>query len=323
MPATGGSPTRTQRLLLPRESTPAWRSQIGPGPCADGALLHDPDRPFSPCSPGGGHSCSPRECGPRVPCGQRRLPAQGPLCFCPDRQWEDPGLCHPRGAGEHEGPSLLAGWRAEASSAHTVALLAHRPCCSELCARFAPWLCCPLRSWPSRYEDPVPGVTPEFFHWRDSSGQVVTRPLAGEQSIQRLHRRHASACRPGHRAEVAGQGAGEPRPEDVGPAGRGPGEAGAGGHSPVGPWPQVPGSGAVRPRLSALLGRVDGFRCLADIVVATPGRLVDHVDQTPGFSLQHLRFLVGCPPTQGRPGPADASFTDRSPASSPAGHRRG
>ncbi|XP_055260520.1 ATP-dependent RNA helicase DDX51 [Moschus berezovskii] len=36
----------------------------------------------------------------------------------------------------------------------------------------------------------------------------------------------------------------------------------------------------------------DGFRCLADIVVATPGRLVDHVDQTPGFSLQHLRFLI-------------------------------
>ncbi|XP_046496254.1 ATP-dependent RNA helicase DDX51 [Equus quagga] len=37
---------------------------------------------------------------------------------------------------------------------------------------------------------------------------------------------------------------------------------------------------------------VDGFRCLADIVVATPGRLVDHIDQTPGFSLQQLRFLV-------------------------------
>lgn len=35
-----------------------------------------------------------------------------------------------------------------------------------------------------------------------------------------------------------------------------------------------------------------GFRCLADIVVATPGRLVDHVDQTQGFSLQHLRFLI-------------------------------
>ncbi|KAL1768838.1 ATP-dependent RNA helicase DDX51 [Sigmodon hispidus] len=37
---------------------------------------------------------------------------------------------------------------------------------------------------------------------------------------------------------------------------------------------------------------VDGYRCLADIVVATPGRLVDHIDQTPGFSLQQLRFLI-------------------------------
>ncbi|XP_027807811.2 ATP-dependent RNA helicase DDX51 isoform X4 [Marmota flaviventris] len=36
----------------------------------------------------------------------------------------------------------------------------------------------------------------------------------------------------------------------------------------------------------------DGYRCLADIVVATPGRLVDHIDQTPGFNLQQLRFLV-------------------------------
>ncbi|XP_076778482.1 ATP-dependent RNA helicase DDX51 isoform X2 [Arvicanthis niloticus] len=36
----------------------------------------------------------------------------------------------------------------------------------------------------------------------------------------------------------------------------------------------------------------DGFHCLADIVVATPGRLVDHIDQTPGFSLQQLRFLI-------------------------------
>ncbi|KAL6036449.1 hypothetical protein STEG23_034160 [Scotinomys teguina] len=37
---------------------------------------------------------------------------------------------------------------------------------------------------------------------------------------------------------------------------------------------------------------VDGYRCLADIVVATPGRLVDHIDQTPGFSLKQLRFLI-------------------------------
>ncbi|XP_040843098.1 ATP-dependent RNA helicase DDX51 [Ochotona curzoniae] len=36
----------------------------------------------------------------------------------------------------------------------------------------------------------------------------------------------------------------------------------------------------------------NGYRSLADIVVATPGRLVDHIDQTPGFCLQQLRFLV-------------------------------
>ncbi|XP_067861594.1 ATP-dependent RNA helicase DDX51 [Heptranchias perlo] len=37
---------------------------------------------------------------------------------------------------------------------------------------------------------------------------------------------------------------------------------------------------------------VMGFRSLADIVVATPGRLVDHIAKTDGFSLQHLRYLI-------------------------------
>lgn len=29
-----------------------------------------------------------------------------------------------------------------------------------------------------------------------------------------------------------------------------------------------------------------------DILVATPGRLMDHITMTKGFSLEHLRFLV-------------------------------
>ena len=33
-------------------------------------------------------------------------------------------------------------------------------------------------------------------------------------------------------------------------------------------------------------------KCLVDIVVATPGRLVDHLASTQGFSLEHLEFLV-------------------------------
>ncbi|XP_040475991.1 LOW QUALITY PROTEIN: ATP-dependent RNA helicase DDX51 [Ursus maritimus] len=48
----------------------------------------------------------------------------------------------------------------------------------------------------------------------------------------------------------------------------------------------------VKEQESLVQKTADGFRCLADVVVATPGRLVDHIDQTPGFSLQHLRFLV-------------------------------
>ena len=29
-----------------------------------------------------------------------------------------------------------------------------------------------------------------------------------------------------------------------------------------------------------------------DILICTPGRLIDHLNGTPNFSLQHLRFLV-------------------------------
>lgn len=32
-------------------------------------------------------------------------------------------------------------------------------------------------------------------------------------------------------------------------------------------------------------------RC-ADVLVATPGRLMAHLKQTPGFTLKHLRYLV-------------------------------
>ena len=38
---------------------------------------------------------------------------------------------------------------------------------------------------------------------------------------------------------------------------------------------------------------VDGqFFSLADIIIATPGRLVDHIQKTEGFTLNHLRYLV-------------------------------
>ena len=36
----------------------------------------------------------------------------------------------------------------------------------------------------------------------------------------------------------------------------------------------------------------DGGVSAVDVLVATPGRLVDHLDKTPGFTLQHLRFLI-------------------------------
>lgn len=44
--------------------------------------------------------------------------------------------------------------------------------------------------------------------------------------------------------------------------------------------------------ISSALSTPLGGRSAVDILVATPGRLIDHLDKTPGFTLQHLRFLV-------------------------------
>lgn len=44
--------------------------------------------------------------------------------------------------------------------------------------------------------------------------------------------------------------------------------------------------------MKCVAGPVTGYRSLVDIVVTTPGRLVDHLQSTLGFTLKHLRFLV-------------------------------
>lgn len=38
---------------------------------------------------------------------------------------------------------------------------------------------------------------------------------------------------------------------------------------------------------------LQGGSSKVDILICTPGRLIDHIVGTPNFSLQHLRFLVG------------------------------
>ncbi|XP_075071815.1 ATP-dependent RNA helicase DDX51 [Mixophyes fleayi] len=43
---------------------------------------------------------------------------------------------------------------------------------------------------------------------------------------------------------------------------------------------------------SLVIKKISGVSSLADILVCTPGRLVDHIQQTEGFTLRHLRFLV-------------------------------
>ena len=40
------------------------------------------------------------------------------------------------------------------------------------------------------------------------------------------------------------------------------------------------------------LGLNGEYESLVDILVATPGRLVDHIEKTEGFSLKYLQFLV-------------------------------
>lgn len=38
--------------------------------------------------------------------------------------------------------------------------------------------------------------------------------------------------------------------------------------------------------------RVLGGHSRVDVLITTPGRLIDHIKSTPNFTLQHLRFLV-------------------------------
>ncbi|KAL7799759.1 P-loop containing nucleoside triphosphate hydrolase protein [Trichoderma ceciliae] len=46
------------------------------------------------------------------------------------------------------------------------------------------------------------------------------------------------------------------------------------------------------PRLGAWQGQVTDFHSKVDILICTPGRLVEHIDQTPGFTLSYIRWLV-------------------------------
>lgn len=48
----------------------------------------------------------------------------------------------------------------------------------------------------------------------------------------------------------------------------------------------------VQSHVPSLINRLLGGSSNVDIIVATPGRLIDHITSTPNFSLQHLRFLV-------------------------------
>ncbi len=66
------------------------------------------------------------------------------------------------------------------------------------------------------------------------------------------------------------------------------------------PWEDST-SGCRRPRLGSEWGKTakqcsshTNFACLRnpDVVIATPGRLIDHLQNTPGFSLDSIEVLV-------------------------------
>ncbi|KAF5021374.1 hypothetical protein F66182_6563 [Fusarium sp. NRRL 66182] len=46
------------------------------------------------------------------------------------------------------------------------------------------------------------------------------------------------------------------------------------------------------PRLSSMSGYVVDFLSKVDVLICTPGRLVEHMEQTPGFNLDYVRWLV-------------------------------
>ncbi|PTB39929.1 uncharacterized protein TrAFT101_005034 [Trichoderma asperellum] len=48
----------------------------------------------------------------------------------------------------------------------------------------------------------------------------------------------------------------------------------------------------IDPRIGPWQGQVIDFHSKVDILICTPGRLVEHIDQTPGFTLSYIRWLV-------------------------------
>ncbi|XP_048588349.1 ATP-dependent RNA helicase DDX51-like [Nematostella vectensis] len=54
----------------------------------------------------------------------------------------------------------------------------------------------------------------------------------------------------------------------------------------------APSNKTLQKEQDSLVGRSCGSTSHVNILVTTPGRLVEHISSTPGFTLQHLRFLV-------------------------------